>query len=67
MTQAAPAAACAAGLQIHTHGAWEDVPSVPGTFIINLGGCLLHVRSKHGRQGACAVVKSTSQHACDYP
>ena len=41
LTKAAPTAACAAGLQIHTHGAWEDVPIIPGTFIINLGGCLL--------------------------
>jgi isopenicillin N synthase-like dioxygenase len=29
-----------AGLQIHTHGAWEDVPIIPGTFIINLGDML---------------------------
>lgn len=28
------------GLQIHTHGVWEDVPCVPGTFIINLGDML---------------------------
>ncbi len=29
-----------AGLQIYQDGTWEDVPSVPGTFVINLGDML---------------------------
>ena len=56
LTKAAPAAACAAGLQIHTHGAWEDVPIIPGTFIINLGGCPLH---SEGKTAAGVLVPSS--------
>ena len=66
LTAAAPTAACAAGLQIHTHGAWEDVPIIPGTFIINLGGRLLHSDAKTADSVLISSLKPAWSLVCEH-
>lgn len=57
----------AAGLEVHTHQGWIDVPAVPDAFVCNLGDMLERITGGRYRSTPHRVRASTSSSRLSYP